>query len=136
MAMRPQLLGIGPLLPRIEAGLSISHTVAGLPVTVPIACSGLLAPVAVLVRNRIGWRRGVRWWARARRDPVHAGPVERPPRLPLRSGIAWMLVALFTVLAGAFFGLNAWLPDAYVEHGWSEASAGSLIGVLNLVQIP
>jgi CP family cyanate transporter-like MFS transporter len=236
IAMRPQLLGIGPLLPRIERDLSVSHTIAGLLVTIPIACAGLLVPVAAAVRSRIGWRQGITatiaiagsvglarallpgvptaillsapigvtltlagalmpvavaerlrdrpgfatglyasgfnfggaaaalvavplatiaggwrgslavlagimlavgalWVVLTRHEPVHAQPVERPPRLPLRSRIAWWLVAIFTVLAACFFGLNAWLADAYVEHGWSEASAGALIGVLNLVQI-
>ena len=30
LALRPQLVGIGPLLPRIEEDLSVSHAVAGL----------------------------------------------------------------------------------------------------------
>ena len=27
-------------------------------------------------------------------------------------------------MSSVFYGLNAWLPDAYVERGWSEGSAG------------
>ena len=39
-------------------------------------------------------------------------------------------------MSSVFYGLNAWLPDAYVERGWSESSAGGLLAVLNTVTIP
>ena len=35
-----------------------------------------------------------------------------------------------------YYGLNAWLPDAYIERGWSEASAGALLAAMNLTAIP
>jgi CP family cyanate transporter-like MFS transporter len=50
--------------------------------------------------------------------------------------LAWRLVAAFFLMSSVFYGLNAWLPDAYVERGWSEASAGGLLAVLNTVTIP
>ena len=39
-------------------------------------------------------------------------------------------------MASTYYGINAWLPDSYVERGWSTQSAGSLLAVLNLVAIP
>ena len=48
------------------------------------------------------------------------------PRLPWGSGTAWLLVAVFALMASAYYGLNAWLPDAYAEHGWSDGRAGLL----------
>lgn len=58
------------------------------------------------------------------------------PRFPIRSGTAWLLVAIFAAMGCAYYGLNAWLPDAYIERGWSEASAGRLLAALNLSAIP
>ena len=60
----------------------------------------------------------------------------RPLSLPLRRPLAWRLVAAFFLMSSVFYGLNAWLPDAYVERGWSESSAGALLAVLNTVTIP
>jgi CP family cyanate transporter-like MFS transporter len=59
LSLRPQLLGIGPLLPFIQDDLSISHAVAGLLVTIPVFCmaaSPLLAPIA---SEWLGLRRAV-----------------------------------------------------------------------------
>ena len=39
-------------------------------------------------------------------------------------------------MASAYYGLNAWLPDAYTEHGWSDRSAGLLLAMMNLAAIP
>jgi CP family cyanate transporter-like MFS transporter len=50
--------------------------------------------------------------------------------------VAWLLVALFALMASTYYGINAWLPDSYVERGWSTQSAGSLLAVLNIVAIP
>ena len=36
----------------------------------------------------------------------------------------------------AYYGLNAWLPDAYTERGWSDRSAGLLLAMMNLTAIP
>ena len=59
LALRPQLVGIGPLLPRIEEDLAVSHAVAGLLATVPVLCMGLFAPTAPYLSGRIGTRYGI-----------------------------------------------------------------------------
>ena len=38
-------------------------------------------------------------------------------------------------MACVFYGLNSWLPDAYVERGWSEGKAGALLAVLNIAAL-
>jgi CP family cyanate transporter-like MFS transporter len=38
-------------------------------------------------------------------------------------------------MACFFYGLNNWLPDAYVEKGWSEGKAGALLAVLNIAAL-
>jgi CP family cyanate transporter-like MFS transporter len=79
---------------------------------------------------------GCAWIVLTRREPVHERRRERPPRLPWGSGVAWLLVVLFSLMASTYYGLNAWLPDAYVERGWSTRTAGELLALLNLVAIP
>jgi CP family cyanate transporter-like MFS transporter len=236
LSLRPQLVGIGPLIPRIQDSLSVSHAVAGLLVTIPVLCMGLFAPPAARLSARIGSRaalgasvaligafglaRGVApgaaalllltfpvgigmglagalmpvavkehfahrpafatgiyavginvgstvsaplavplahatsgwrgtllvfsgfsallpplWLLLTRREPRHR-PTGAPQfRLPWRSLLAWRLVALFAFLSMTYYGINAWLPDAFQEHGWNESSAGSLLGVVNGCQI-
>ena len=46
VALRPQLVGAGPLIPDIQDDLGVSHAVAGLVGTIPVLCMGLFAPAA------------------------------------------------------------------------------------------
>jgi CP family cyanate transporter-like MFS transporter len=46
LALRPQLVGVGPLLPDVEADLGVSHAVAGLLGTIPVMCMAVFAPAA------------------------------------------------------------------------------------------
>jgi MFS transporter, CP family, cyanate transporter len=237
IALRPQIVGIGPLFPEIQESLDVSHAVVGLLGTIPVLCMGLFAPAAAYLASRVGTRAGSAWsigligvfgvaravspgvallvlltwpigigmglagalapvavkerfserpatptgvyttgiqigsassaalavpiagwlggWRASlivfslatcllvptwlgltRHEAPHERPLARPPRLPWRSGTAWLLVALFALMASTYYGINAWLPDAYVERGWSVQRAGSLIALLNLVAIP
>ena len=237
LALRPQLVGIGPLIPEIQEDLNVSHAVVGLLATIPVLCMGLFAPPAPYVRERLGSRRAmalsllviaafgvarafvpgiaglllltfgvgigmglagallpvavkerfsdrpafatgtyatgislgaalsaavavpiadaafgwrasllayslftgllvVVWELLTRGAPRHARSGERPPPLPVRSPVAWVLVTVFFLMATSFYGLNAWLPDAYVEQGWSTGSAGALVAVFNAVTVP
>jgi hypothetical protein len=56
LALRPQLVGIGPLLPQIQADLGMSHAVAGLLAAIPVFLMGLFAPLGPWVSGRIGPR--------------------------------------------------------------------------------
>ena len=79
----------------------------------------------------------VLWLWLTRAEPA-APPRTTSGRCGCRSAgsLAWRLVAAFFFMSSVFYGLNAWLPDVYVERGWSEASAGALLAVLNTVTIP
>jgi MFS transporter, CP family, cyanate transporter len=237
LTLRPQIVGVGPLLPAIQDGLKTTHAVVGLLGTIPVVCMGLFAPPAAFLRARVGTRAAVTWsvlligvfgLARAaapnaallvlltwpigvgmglagalvpvavkerfsarpagptgvyttgiqvgsavsaavavplaawyggwrgslavfslvtlalagvwvvltRHEPAHEHRLERPPRLPWHSRVAWLLVVLFALMASTYYGINAWLPDSYVERGWSTQAAGGLLAVLNLVAIP
>lgn len=56
LALRPQLIGVGPLVPAIQADLGISHAAAGLLSTIPVLCMGVFAPLGPWVAGRIGPR--------------------------------------------------------------------------------
>lgn len=234
LALRPQIIGTGPLIPLIQEQLGISHTVAGLLGTIPVLCMGIFAPAAAYVAGAVGVRTAIAGGvaliavggllrvaapntvvlvvltlpvgigiavagslmpgavkARLAHRPafgtgIYATGIQlgaaasaalavplahlhggyrfslgafsvaaalsaaawlvlggreqrvrvRPPRLPLRSPTAWAVSLVFAMIAVCFFGLSAWLSDAYVEHGWSEGSAGALLAVVQAVTVP
>lgn len=234
LALRPQLVGIGPLLPRIQQDLAVSHAVVGLLTTIPVLCMGVFAPLGPFVAARIGPRRAlaacvgaivvfgllravvpglpgviattlglglgmgtagalmsivvkdrapgrpalatgayatgivagallsaavavpladalggwrgalavfaagsvislVGWLTLLPGDPKVHRDQRVAPWLPWRSGLAWGLVVVFGLQSMLYFGTISWLPAAYVERGWSEAAAGSLVALVNLV---
>ena len=59
LTLRPQLVGVGPLLPSIKSDLGVSHAVAGLLGTIPVLCMGLFAPPAPYLVARAGSRLAV-----------------------------------------------------------------------------
>jgi CP family cyanate transporter-like MFS transporter len=59
LVLRPQIVGVGPLLPRVESSLHISHGVAGLLATIPVLCMGVFAPLAPPVLRRVGSRAAI-----------------------------------------------------------------------------
>jgi MFS transporter, CP family, cyanate transporter len=237
LTLRPQLVGVGPLLPSIQTDLGVSHAYAGLLATIPVLCMGLFAPPAPYVSGRAGSRRAIAgavaivgvfgiaralvpgaagvvlltipigvgmglagamlpvavkerfadrpgfatgvytvgivfgaaiaaatavplaslgngwrtpllifgvvstglaavWLVLTRAGPAHVRLDARPLRLPFSSPLAWRLVAAFFFMSSVFYGLNSWLPDIYVERGWSESDAGALLAVLNTISIP
>ncbi len=56
LALRPQLIGIGPLLPFIREDLGLPGSVAGLMATIPILCMGIFAPLGPRIAARVGPR--------------------------------------------------------------------------------
>jgi MFS transporter, CP family, cyanate transporter len=59
LSLRPQLVGLAPLVPEIERDLAMSHTVAGLLGTIPVLCMGIFAPVAPFLAARLGTTRTI-----------------------------------------------------------------------------
>jgi CP family cyanate transporter-like MFS transporter len=75
------------------------------------------------------------WMWLTRGEPPHERPTAARIRLPFHSGTAWVLVGIFGSMACVFYGLNSWLPDVYVERGWSDGKAGGLLAVLNIAAL-
>jgi MFS transporter, CP family, cyanate transporter len=124
MPERPAL-GTGSYAGGIVTGSTIAAAVA-----VPLALGGdwrlsLLLLSAVSIISIAAWLLLVRGEGKIPRlDPTAR-------RLPWRSGTGWLLVLLFGLQSLMYYGIVAWLPNAFVERGWSTAAAGSLIAVFN-----
>ena len=232
VALRPQLLAIGPLLPVIRDDLGLPASVAGLLTTIPVLCMGICAPVGPRVAARLGpavalagclaliiaggvlraavpgiplllvatfaigvgigiagaipsmivarhlpsrpalgtgayaggivlgstvgaavavplagggdWQRSLfvisvaslaslaAWLLLVvRRDRRPDPAAARALRLPWGSRTAWLLVLVFGLQSILFYGVVAWLPNVYVERGWSPADAGGLVAAFN-----
>ena len=58
LALRPQVLVIGPLIGDIKADLGMSHAIAGLLGSIPVVCMGILAPLGPVLAGSIGPRLG------------------------------------------------------------------------------
>jgi len=56
LALRPQVVGAGPLIPEIRRDLGMSHAAAGLLGTIPVLCMGLFALAAGPFSRRVGSR--------------------------------------------------------------------------------
>jgi CP family cyanate transporter-like MFS transporter len=235
LALRPQLVGLGPLLPAIQGDLAVSHTLAGLLATVPVLCMALFAFPAVRLAHRIGLRnamtgalaaiaifgmlrafapsyglilaatvgigigiavggallpRAVRIMVPARTGfatGLYSGGIQtgaaiaaataaplavvvdwrfalavfaagiavilagwlatthslarvpsaaERPRIPWGSTAAWRMTAIFALHSLCYYGLITWLPTAFVDAGWTDASAGRLVAILNLSCLP
>jgi CP family cyanate transporter-like MFS transporter len=235
LALRPQIIAIGPLVDSIDSDLGVSHTVTGLLGTIPLLCMGIFAPAAGPLAARVGATRAMTFvlltigiagiarsvapgavgvialtvpigigiaignvlapmivktafadrpllatglfafgiqigagasgalavpladglggwrdsllaisavcalvaiaWIPVARAVHMPAATQRAPALPWRSPSAWRLAIMFAFVSTTYYGTGAWLADAFVEHGWSEARAGSLIGILNVTAL-
>lgn len=150
-------VGLGMGVGNALAPLAVRETVPERPATgtgvyttgIQIGATTAAAVVVPIAAVLGGWRGalialsvaacliGVAWMLLERGGEAHVRPPGRLiPRLPWRSRTAWLLVAIFTAMASGYYGLNAWLPDAYGERGWSDESAGLLLAAMTMTAIP
>jgi CP family cyanate transporter-like MFS transporter len=108
----------------------------GAATAVPLSHLGNGWRTPLLVFSAVSVGLGCIWLFLTRHQPAHLRTDVRPLRLPWRNPLGWRLVFAFFFMSSVFYGLNAWLPDAYVERGWSEGSAGALVAILNTLTIP
>ena len=231
LALRPQILAIGPLLPLIRGDLALSAGVAGLLTTIPVLCMGVFAPIGPRVAANLGtrsafaaclaliigfglvrsvalsveplllatlgigigigiagaipsmvvsqgiaqrpvlgtgayaggivagstlaaafavplaidgdWRRALAiisitsilslgaWLLLVRGERSLRVRDQPARRLPWRDPTAWLLILVFGLQSILFYGVVAWLPNIYVERGWTADAAGALVAVFN-----
>ena len=236
VALRPQLVGAGPLIPDIQDDFGVSHAVAGLVGTIPVLCMGLFAPLAGLASGRWGLRAAMAgcllaiavaglgravapgivvllaltlpigiamaiagtllpiavkqrfahrpafasgigvtginlgagissalavpiaaawegWrgalavfsiatlaicagWLVLSRGAWSTRSAQRPPRLPVCRPVVWGIVLAFGVPSAVYYALVAWIPDVYIERGWSDTSAGAVLAVMGVSSVP
>ena len=149
-------VGIGMGLGNVIAPLFVRETVPARPATgTGIYTTGIQigstvsAAIAVPLAAVLGGWRGslialsvsacviaVAWAVLEPGGDAHVRPPALVPRLPWRSGTAWLLVAIFATMASGYYGLNAWLADAYHERGWGDDAAGLLLAAMTLTAIP
>jgi CP family cyanate transporter-like MFS transporter len=110
LALRPQLVGIGPLLSTIQHKLAVSHSVAGLLSTVVVLCMGLFAPAAFLIARHAG----PRWTIAGALALIAAFGLARAVVKPAA------VVILFTVPVGIGIGIAGSLMPLVVRESWRE----------------
>ena len=107
-----------------------------------VAGSTLAAGLAVPLAVGDDWRRALMIISLARSSRswpgwslVGAGRRDRRrcrrPASAVARPTGWLLVVVFGLQSVLFYGIVSWLPNAFVERGWSAADAGALIGVFN-----
>ncbi len=130
MADRRPTAGTAVYMVGIQTGSTVSAAIA-----VPLA--GLLWGWrgAFVAFSLVAAAVALLWPLATRGGERHVALPGRVPRLPIRSRTAWLLAATFVLMGSAYYGLNAWVPDAYGEKGWSDRSAGLLLGSMNATAI-
>jgi MFS transporter, CP family, cyanate transporter len=106
------------------------------------AGAAIAAPLAIAVG---GWSGALAWISVACLVPLAVWLVARPAGLDHVGGavssralfdpMALVLATAFGLFGTVYYGLIAWLPDAYVERGWDPAAAGGIVAVLNVASL-
>jgi CP family cyanate transporter-like MFS transporter len=155
----------GPILAMFVRGRLPGHAVAGTAAYAGGTTTGAAMAAAVAVPLAAvlgGWRGslvavsiasvlGVVAWLRltARRRPVApldapaVGPSDPPPvtgwlglvHLPVGRPVVWAIGLLFGLQSWLYYGITAWLPSVYVEHGWDPAAAATLLSVASITTL-
>ncbi len=149
LALRPQLVGIGPLATVIANDLGMSHAAVGLLTTVPILLMGAFAPLGPLIARRLGARRamaiallGLGLAGLARSMAGTAGLfLLATLGIGIATGVAGALPAIITkiraparpgivggaatagIVAGAVISAATVVPLAEIAGGWRAALA-------------
>ena len=136
---------VGPILSMIVRARLPNHPAAGTGAYVVGFVIGgtITAAVAVPLADAFGDWRGsfaivsaagfvslVAWLWLMPHDEGHVRVAPSRPRLPWRRPSAWLLGAIFGSQSILFYGCITWLGSVYVERGWSQGQAGSLIALM------
>jgi CP family cyanate transporter-like MFS transporter len=127
---RRPALGTGSYTTGIQVGSSVAALSA-----VPLAGVLFGWRGALTTFSAVTCVLAIAWFVLTRDDPPHAR-ISGRLQLPLRSPTAWLLILTFGLMGSVYYGLNAWLADAYSERGWSDTSTGVLVAMMNIAAIP
>ena len=126
LALRPQILAVGPLLPLLRADLELPAGIAGLLTTIPVLCMGVFAPIGPQIAAPLGPRTAL---AACLAVIAGAGLVRA-----LAPGVPLILLATFVI--GIAIGVSGTIPAIVVSqrishaavHGTSAYAAGIVAG--------
>lgn len=85
------------------------------------------------------------WWRPVRKTPkltpsVAAGTQPKPEKvgvkLPLANKRAWLLTCFFGMMAFMFYSITAWLAPMVEELGYDKQTAGMVLTLFTLIQMP
>jgi CP family cyanate transporter-like MFS transporter len=48
----------------------------------------------------------------------------------------WAIVLAFGLPSAIYYGLVAWIADAYQERGWSDEASGAVLAVMGIASVP
>jgi CP family cyanate transporter-like MFS transporter len=74
----------------------------------------------------------VPWSAAFRRAKPVTAVLRRMSLRDFLDPLGWWFALLFGLFGVAYYGLVAWVADAYVDLGWTPLEAGGLLGLLNV----
>jgi CP family cyanate transporter-like MFS transporter len=135
---------VGPILPAIVRQRLPHHPAAGTGAYVAGLVVGATATAiaAVPLAHALGGWRGsfavvsavafvslAAWVVLMPRDEGHRRAAPQRPELPWRRPSAWLLGAIFGSQSILFYGGITWLASIYVERGWGEIEAASLVAL-------
>lgn len=119
----------------------------GLYVTSIMGGAAIAASFAPLVMTRTGsWRVGLAiwtvlallalllWYGQRHAVPATPATVQRKEAF-FSNSRAWLLAIFFGLGTASYTCVLAWLAPYYVEKGWSEQSAGLLLGFLTAMEV-
>lgn len=113
LALRPQLTGVGPLLPEIQADFGVSHASAGLLATIPVLCMGIFALPAAQVLRRVGIRPTI----------IACLVVIAAATVPRAFAPQFALMLATTFVFGIAAGVMGAILPAVVKEGFSDRPA-------------
>ena len=142
---------VGPILPAIVRQRLPNHPAAGTGayVTGLVIGGATTAAVAVPIADAFGGWRGsfalisamafvslAAWLLFMPRDDGHVRTAPQRPSIPWRRPAAWLLGLIFGSQSILFYGCITWLASIYVERGWPEADAATLVALLAGIGLP
>ena len=122
-------------------------------VTVMSVGATLAAGTTILIQQASGlsWRAALALWAIPAvaalavcllRSTSRVNGGQSVPPLPsgspalYRDPLAWQVTLFMGFQSLIFYSSVAWLPTLFIDHGFTEAQGGLLLGVMNLVGLP